>query len=210
MKAQTLNLEQGSQEWLDARKDHFCASEAPAVMSVNPYFPRNPTELAKQKLGYVNKFASLASMHDATIDALSANGLMIAQLPTDLDGRFALKTVLAHVSGASIETTLPMPPTKNDPQGIGSAMTYARRYSYAAILNIVGEPDDDGELASREPETITKSEANTLSKLIESTDTDTSKVLSFYKIKTLDKLPKCQYAKVIKRFEEKAIESANA
>ena len=60
MEAQTLNLEQGSQEWLDARKDHFCASEAPAVMSVNPYFPRNPTELAKQKLGYVNTFVSQA------------------------------------------------------------------------------------------------------------------------------------------------------
>lgn len=60
MKAQTLDLEQGSQEWLDARKDHFCASEAPAVMSVNPYFPRNPTELAKQKLGYVNTFVSQA------------------------------------------------------------------------------------------------------------------------------------------------------
>ena len=60
MKAQTLNLEQGSQKWLDARKNHFCASEAPAVMSVNPYFPRNPTELAKQKLGYVNTFVSQA------------------------------------------------------------------------------------------------------------------------------------------------------
>mgnify|MGYP003652570127 CR=1 FL=1 len=60
MKAQTLDLEQGSQEWLDARKQHFCASEAPAVMSVNLYFPRNPTELAKQKLGYVNTFVSQA------------------------------------------------------------------------------------------------------------------------------------------------------
>jgi len=60
LKAQTLNLEQGSQKWLDARKNHFCASEAPAVMSVNPYFPRNPTELAKQKLGYVNTFVSQA------------------------------------------------------------------------------------------------------------------------------------------------------
>ena len=60
MKAQTLDFEQGSQEWLDARKQHFCASEAPAVMSVNPYFPRNPTELAKQKLGYVNTFVSQA------------------------------------------------------------------------------------------------------------------------------------------------------
>tara|TARA_R110002072_G_scaffold91834_1_gene204716 strand:- start:41 stop:607 length:567 start_codon:yes stop_codon:yes gene_type:complete len=173
------------------------------------------TEFTKVKFDsmnphFKNKFASLASMHDATVDALSANGLTILQLPTDLDGRFALKTVLAHVSGASIETTLPMPPTKNDPQGIGSAMTYARRYSYAAILNIVGEPDDDGELASREPETITKTEAASLSKLIDSTDTDTAKVLGFYKIKSLDKLPKCQYAKVVKRFEEKANESATA
>jgi len=173
------------------------------------------TEFTKVKFDsmnphFKNKFASLASMHDATVDALSANGLTILQLPTDLDGRFALKTVLAHVSGASIETTLPMPPTKNDCQGIGSAMSYARRYSYAAILNIVGETDDDGEVAMGNTETITKSEANTLSKLIEATDTDTSKVLSFYKIKTLDKLPKCQYAKVIKRFEEKANESATA
>ena len=172
------------------------------------------TEFTKVKFDSVNphfknKFASLASMHDATIEALSDNGLMIAQLPTDLDGRFALKTVLAHVSGASIETTLPMPPTKNDPQGIGSAMTYARRYSYAAILNIVGEPDDDGELASREPETITKSEADSLAKLIDSSDTDTSKVLNFYNIKTLDKLPKEKYKKVLKRFEEKADVSHN-
>jgi len=173
------------------------------------------TEFTKVKFDSVNphfknKFASLASMHDATVDALSANGLTILQLPTDLDGRFALKTVLAHVSGASIETTLPMPPTKNDCQGIGSAMSYARRYSYAAILNIVGETDDDGEVAMGNTETITKSEANTLSKLIEATDTDTSKVLGFYKIKSLDKLPKCQYAKVVKRFEEKANESATA
>jgi putative phage-type endonuclease len=60
LKAQTLDLEQGSQEWLDARKHHFCASEAPAVMSVNLYFPKNPTDLAKQKLGYANKFVSQA------------------------------------------------------------------------------------------------------------------------------------------------------
>ena len=90
-------------------------------------------------------------MHEATIEALSANGLIITQLPTDLDGRFALKTVLAHVSGGSIETTLPMPPVKNDPHGIGGAISYSRRYMYAAILNIVGEEDDDGELAMGNP-----------------------------------------------------------
>jgi hypothetical protein len=172
------------------------------------------TEFTKVKFDSVNphfknKFASLASMHDATIEALSANGLMILQLPTDNDGRFALKTVLAHVSGASVETTLLMPPTKNDAQGIGSAMTYARRYSYAAILNIVGEPDDDAEMASQPIETITKAEASHLSKLIDSTQTEKAQVLGFYKIKSLEELPKLQYEKIVKRMEEKANVAAN-
>lgn len=61
-----------------------------------------------------------------------------------------------------------------------------------------------------EPLLINQNEAKNLSKLIDSTGTDTAKVLGFYKIKSLDKLPKCQYAKVVKRFEEKANESATA
>ncbi len=89
-------------------------------------------------------------------------------------------------------------------------MTYARRYSYAAMLNIVGEPDDDAEMASQPIETITKAEASHLSKLIDSTETETAQVLGFYKIKSLDQLPKLQYERVVKRMEDKANESANS
>lgn len=52
MKAQTLDLEQGSREWVEARRNYFCASEAPAVMEVSKYEPKNPIQLARKKLGF--------------------------------------------------------------------------------------------------------------------------------------------------------------
>ena len=79
---ETLNLEQGSQEWLEVRKKHFCASEAPAVMSVNPYFPRNPTDLAKQKLGYVNPFVSQAMKEGHRLEPIIRAQV---ELKTDLE-----------------------------------------------------------------------------------------------------------------------------
>lgn len=88
---------------------------------------------------------------------------------------------------------------------------------YGAKESIDLEPESVGDVddALPGPEKdvpllINKTEHDVLSELIKKSDVDELKVLNFYKIKTLDKLPKCQYAKVIKRFEEKAIESANA
>ncbi len=62
-----------------------------------------------------------------------------------------LVTTLRHVSGNTIEGMLPLEPAKpRDPQSMGSAITYARRYAYMAILGIAAE-DDDGNAASRKP-----------------------------------------------------------
>ena len=49
---QTLDLKQGSREWVEARRNYFCASEAPAVMEVSKYEPKNPIQLARKKLGF--------------------------------------------------------------------------------------------------------------------------------------------------------------
>jgi len=88
---------------------------------------------------------------------------------------------------------------------------------YGAKESIDLEPESVGDVddALPGPEKdvpllINKTEHDVLSELIKKSDVDELKVLNFYKIKTLDKLPKCQYAKVIKRCEEKTIESANA
>ena len=100
-------------------------------------------------------------------------------------------------------------------------MTYARRYSYAAILNIVGEPDDDGELASREPETINKSkqlkpnlndaQVSDLKKKIESGNWSLDKCLKRWKVNDLADVPLATFQTVMShQSQEKAIESANS
>lgn len=96
----------------------------------NPFF--------KSKYGDLNSY--LAEIRDP----LANNGLAIIQLPTDN----GLTTILAHSSGQWISESMVMMPTKDDPQGRGSALTYMRRYSLAAVLNLNAE-DDDGNKASR-------------------------------------------------------------
>jgi hypothetical protein len=65
------------------------------------------------------------------------------------DGQMVMVTTrLLHEGGASVTSTLAMRPTKNDPQGVGSAITYARRYSLLAMTGAAPE-DDDGNAASR-------------------------------------------------------------
>lgn len=94
-----------------------------------------------------SKYADLASMWDACRQPLSENGLSVVQT-THVDAdRVYLLTQLFHNSGEWIQGKYPITPTKNDPQGMGSAITYARRYTLAAIVGIAPE-DDDGNAAS--------------------------------------------------------------
>ena len=75
----------------------------------------------------------------------------------------------------------------------------------------VGDVDDSLPSPEKdEPLLINRNEAESLSKLIDLTGTDTAQVLGFYKIKSLDQLPKHQYIKVVKHMEDKANESANS
>jgi hypothetical protein len=73
---------------------------------------------------------------------------MFMQTPSPSDsGTLALTTRLVHESGEWIEDTATLPLPKNDPQGYGSAMTYARRYALSAITGLY-QDDDDGNAAS--------------------------------------------------------------
>jgi ERF superfamily len=96
---------------------------------------------------FKSKYADLASVSDACRAELAANGLAIAQLPTMRDGKMVLEYVLMHASGEFIGSEIEMTPVKSDPQGIGSAITYARRYTLAGITGVATE-DDDGNAAS--------------------------------------------------------------
>jgi len=94
---------------------------------------------------FKSKYASLANILDTIQKPLSESGLAISQFP---DGN-ALTTIILHAdSGEWMESSYVMPVAKqNDPQAMGSAMTYARRYALGSILNLNIDDDDDGEKA---------------------------------------------------------------
>jgi len=109
---------------------------APALKtSTNPHFR--------------SRYADLAACVEAVIDALNQNGIALVQRTHDSDNGVAVETLLVHESGETISGgILHVPAAKHDPQGYGSALTYARRYSLMAACGIAPE-DDDANAAQR-------------------------------------------------------------
>ena len=102
--------------------------------SVNPHFK--------------NRYADLASCWDSCRKALTSNGIAVVQMPEkDVIGYY-VETLLTHSSGEWIASKCYIHLTKDDPQGLGSAITYARRYGLSAMVGICPE-DDDAESATR-------------------------------------------------------------
>ncbi len=95
-------------------------------------------------------YATLASVWESCHMALNENEIAIIQAPSiSADGQQVLVTILAHGSGQWFRGEYKMNPVKNDPQGMGSAVTYARRYSLAAMTGVAPkDDDDDGNAAS--------------------------------------------------------------
>lgn len=92
---------------------------------------------------YRSKYADIHSIINATRAPLSKYELSLVQHPEHENGVDYLMTILLHSSGEWIQSKAKMNPTKQDPQGIGAAITYFRRYCQAAMLNVAQE-DDDG------------------------------------------------------------------
>ncbi len=100
---------------------------------------------------FKSRYADLSSVMDACKGPLNANGISIIQAPVPCEGnKIAVETMLIHKSGQWIRGRAEVPMAKIDPQGYGSAMTYARRYSLAAMAGVCPE-DDDGEAATGRP-----------------------------------------------------------
>lgn len=108
----------------DAKKD-----------AVNPHFK--------------NRYATLASVRAAVTPVLSRNGLAVVQTNEPHgDAGVCVITTLMHESGEWIRGRLFVPVVKKDPQGFGSALSYARRYALAEIAGIASDDDDDAEVAT--------------------------------------------------------------
>lgn len=100
---------------------------------------------------FKSKYVPLENVVDSITKASSKHGLSFTQFPSsDENGNVTVGTMVMHESGEWIEyDPICMKPVKNDPQAIGSAITYAKRYALSAIFGITSDNDDDGNEATQ-------------------------------------------------------------
>lgn len=174
---------------------------------------------------FKSKYVTLDAVWSCIRPHLKPNGLCIAQDVTSQGNTVSVETRLFHVSGQWMKFgPLVMPLGKLDPQSIGSATTYAKRYSLCAALGIVADIDDDANAAQesnkvKPPEQgktttqiITKDQSLELKELLKWLDKSIeTKLLTAYAIKSIEELPVTSFVPTLTRlkamFDEKKVES---
>jgi len=134
---------------------------APALKtSTNPHFR--------------SKYVQLSGCIEAVVDALNAAGIGLIQRTSEDSAGVTVETIFVHESGEMMECgKLHVPASKQDAQGYGSALTYARRYSLMAACGIAPEDDDgNGARKAKEDEEKAKAEAKTPAPKVSATKTD--------------------------------------
>ncbi|MEY9806944.1 ERF family protein [Bradyrhizobium elkanii] len=163
-----------------------------------------------------SKYADLSSVLDAIRGPLAANGLSTVQTMHIGEGsRMILRTTLMHSSGQYIASEYPLPLT-GKPQEMGSAQTYARRYSLAALVCNASEEDDDGNAAQAAKNgngngqhkaaadgSVSVQQLRELESLIEEVHADTDKFCKFLKVEDLAALPAAQFERAKQALEAK-------
>lgn len=156
-----------------------------------------------------SKYADLGNVMDACLPALNEAGIALIQ-PTGEDdhGRY-VETVLIHgESGEQLSCKVPLIVAKNDMQGYGSAVTYARRYGLMAMAGIAPEDDDGNAAAKAAPKQepvkgISAEQFQEIQSLIESTKTEEAKFCAYLKINELTDLNTKQAADAIAMLKKK-------
>ncbi len=126
---------------------------------------------------FKSKYATLADVVDATRKGLAESKIAVVQEVSFAEALCSVTTMLFHESGQWMKGTIAVPVAKLDPQGVGSASTYARRYGLSAFVNVAADDDDDGNAATGNKTEPTKSKQLTeddiarLSGMLEAADT---------------------------------------
>lgn len=125
---------------------------APAIVAAQADMPAVPKQTKGQVGNQVRYYADFSTVVEAVQPILAKHGLAFVQLPIDTDrqNHVGLTTRIVHTSGEWIEASFAMPSQGNGAQGIGSALSYAKRYALMAAFGLATE-DDDGAGASAPP-----------------------------------------------------------
>ena len=156
-----------------------------------------------------SKYADLGNVMDACLPALNEAGIAVIQ-PTGEDeyGRYVETRFIHGESGEWLSCRVPLIVAKNDMQGYGSAVTYARRYGLMAMAGIAPE-DDDGNAAAKAapkqeaPKKISAEQFQEIQALIEITETDEAKFCKFMKVGDLHDMNAQQAADAIAMLKKK-------
>ena len=153
---------------------------------------------------FKTKYADLTSVIEAIKPALVANGLFFTQNPRPHEKGVEIETILHHAGGETFSLgSLFVPADKNNAQGFGSALTYARRYALVTAFGVPVE-DDDGNAASAPaprqqatPSPINEEQWAEVTALMQATNTDAGKFCKAFGIQsvkalTVDALPKAK------------------
>jgi hypothetical protein len=127
------------------------AELAAALIEVQKEVPKIPK--TSDNPFFKSKYADLADVKTLADPIITKHGLAVTQWPSSNDRGDTLVTILLHNSGQFINAEMQLHLTKDDAQGQGSALTYARRYAYMASLGLVADADDDGNRASQSQST---------------------------------------------------------
>lgn len=181
-------------------------------------------DVGKNKQGYGYTYADLGSVLEIARPLLAKHGLSVTQLPQSAGEKVSVETLLMHSSGQWISSTIEMQVERGKnmslAQAVGSVITYARRYSLAAILGIA-QVDDDAALEQPKPEKpkpytsepikpkvevagVINGPNQRILSLLKETSTNISDVLTHYKVPALTKLKKPQEEDLISMLERKA------
>jgi len=183
-------------------------SEVVKMKTIAGALAKAQMDMGKALKGAVNpafksKYADLASVMDACLPALNANGIAVIQpICQDEAGR-SVKTILIHESGETLECAVPLIVGKNDMQGLGSAITYGRRYGLMSMAGIAPEDDDGNAAVVSSGRTITAAQYQELRMLIEDTASDEAKLLAYVGARTLEEITGAQWDKAMAALRRK-------
>jgi len=123
-----------------------------ALVAAQAELPQVPKD--RDNTFFKSRYATLGAVVATAGPVISKHGLAVTQHPEESPEMqcAVLTTRLVHTTGQFMQSSYALRPVKTDPQGRGSAITYARRYCFASILGMVVDEDDDGEAATARTE----------------------------------------------------------
>lgn len=166
-------------------------------------------EIAEKGKGHGNiRYALWEDVNKAIRPILADHGFGLSFRVSDADNGIKITAVLSHRNGHSEETARTFPAdksgSKNDIQAVGSAISYGKRYTASALLNITSrdEPDDNGYSVGLGAK-INEKQAEQLREMIDETDSDAEKFCKYYRINALPDLPAAKFEDALKALKSK-------